>query len=436
MILHKEINREYIPFAKAIRDITFEEKEAPEISVFRYGPKKEEGNLLEKYSHMLQNLVTFERETDDIKNPRLLVEKLTLAVRRVIPLKDASLLYFDDTFSKLLPVDKRKNTQLVELINQYYKEGILTVLFERGKPIVAPELKSYNSEGPKLNFVLFPIIEEGKKKGLFALLSAIPQEKFSELDKQIIKILLNVSLSKIDKYAFKERLFNTYEELQTYQAKLSNDFRLAAIGELTEGIVEDISTPLQVIMSTVDMLDNNESYDEIKTIKSQVHKINTVINRLVKFASINQKDIIISPVKLNDLVVQYYKLVKSTLDNADLECVLDFEENLPSLLSHPNYIFQLLTNTLGLIKGKNGKGGGIIIQTRLKGDFVILKVITTAELKTSVFENKKLSSGKDLNIRIIENLMNKHEGSFTIQPLNNSGSIITMTFPLKRRIRE
>jgi len=435
MILHKENTKEYLPLFKTLEDISAGESEAPEISLFRFNSNSD-GNLLEKYSHMLQNLVTFEKETDDIKEPAELVEKLKIATKRVLPVKDSSLLMFNENFHKLKPLDNRDNTQLVILLNQYYKEGILTLLFESGKPMIVPELKSYNSEGPKLNFVLFPIFEDGKKKGLFALLSTISKEKLNELDKQIIKILLNVTLAKVEKYSFKKQLFSTYEELQTYQAKLSNDFRLAAIGELTEGIVEDISTPLQVIMSYADMMENEETTGEVKSIKTQVHKIHSVISRLVKFANLNQKNVKIIPLQLNETIIQYYNLVKSTLESADLECVLDFEDNLPSILSHTNYIYQLLTNTIGLVKNKNSKGGGIIIQTRLKRDNVILKIITTTELKSTAFEKRKLSVNNDLNLRIIENLMNKHEGQFVIQPLSNSGSIITLTFPLRRTIRE
>ncbi len=435
MILHKQNTLDYQPFLKLIDEVSADGESTFGLSMFRYNDSTSDSHLLEKYSHMLQNLVSFEKGTDEIKNPLELIEKLKQSVKRVIPLKDAALLFFDESFSKLKPVQGSENTEIIEMINNYYKEGVLHLLFESGKVMIVPELNSWNSDNPKMNFVLFPLIEDGRKKGLFALLSTIEQNNFTELDKQIIKILLNVSLAKIEKFDTKARLFSTYEELQTYQAKLSNDFRLAAIGELTEGIIEDIMSPLQVIMSQVDLMDDYNNSIETKAIKTQIHKINSVMNRLVKFANINQKNVQIIPLKLNEIITQYHSLVKSTLDNLDIECVLDYEEKLPSILSHPNYIFQILTNAIGLIKKSEGKSGGMIIQTRLKNVHLILRIITTSELKTFSSDVKIDSSSVDLNVRIINNLMNKHEGDFSVHALENGGSVISLKFPLRRKIR-
>lgn len=434
MRLHKVNTLEYQPFLKSIQDISEEDDIDSGFGVFRYS-KKDDSTLLERYSHMLQNLVSFEKDTDEIKSATIIISKLQYAVKRVLPVKDAALLFFDDSLTSLKPIDSNDKSEIISVMNHYYKEGIFNLLFESGKPMAVPELNSYNSDGPRLNFILFPILEDGKKKGLFVLLSSISQQNFSELDKQIIKILLNVCLAKIDKFVVKERLYSTYEELQTYQAKLSNDFRLAAIGELTEGIVEDIMTPMQVIMSQVGLIeiDSGEN-DELKKIKSQINKVNSVINRLVKFASINQKDIEIMPCNLNEVIGEYHTLVKSTLDSLNLECVHDFESNIPSVLSHPNYIFQLLTNMIGLVKS-NEKEGGIIIQTLDKGDHIVLKVITTAELRSDL-KNNGTSNSADLNIRIISNLMKKHEGEFLLESFKDNGSAMTLKFPLRRKIRK
>ena len=108
---------------------------------------------------------------------------------------------------------------------------------------------------------------------------------------------------------------------------------------------------------------------------------------------------------------------------------------MPSILSHPNYIFQILTNAIGLIKNQKGKSGGMIIQTRMKNDQIILRVITTLNLKTFSSAVKKDSDNADLNVRIINNLMNKHEGEFIVQSLEKGGSVISLKFPLRRKLR-
>ena len=84
---------------------------------------------------------------------------------------------------------------------------------------------------------------------------------------------------------------------------------------MTEGIVEDIVDPLQVISSNIEILENeSENTLEVKQVKSQIKKIKTVISRLVKFADINQKDVKIQPCNLNSIIQDYFCMVKSTCD--------------------------------------------------------------------------------------------------------------------------
>ena len=437
MRLHKSNTLEYPQFYKSLEDLKIEEEDVhPGISILNF-PTAKEGNLLEKYSHIIQNLVSFQAETENITDPQLLSEKIDLAIKRILPAKETCLLFFDESNVSLVPLNERSDSKLIKTMNHYYKEGILDLIFDSRKAVIVPELNTYNSNGSRLNYILFPIFENGKRKGLLSILSSLSKRKITELDKQIASILLNTILSKIDRVRLKVKLTNTFEELQTYQAKLSNDFRLSAIGELTEGVVEDIMSPLQVIMSQVDLLEGSENESkEVKQIKRQINKIHTVVNRLVKFANINHKNINIRPLDINLVVDEYYNLVSSTLQSVNLECVLDFENEVFPILSHPNYIFQLLTNVISLIKNECGKKGGIIIQTRSNSDYILLKVISTASLKPYGGETIPVKQTANLNLRIIENLMHKHEGSLNIESHDESGSSIILKFPFRRKIRE
>lgn len=249
-------------------------------------------------------------------------------------------------------------------------------------------------------------------------------------------MFLNLLLGKLEKLKLTEKLNEIFEELQTYQAKLSNDFRLSAIGEMTEGIVEDIITPLQVISSNVDIMKNEtERNIELTQIKSQIKKINNVVGRLVKFADVNQNDIKIQPCNLNSIIKDYFYLVKSTLENANLEYILDFEKDLPPILSHPNYIYQLLTNIFSLIKSYKTKKGGIIIQTRYKENEIFLRVISTNKINNPNNKNGE-NVQQNLSISIIKNLMKKHEGQLEFDTIQNSGAALVLMFPLIRKIRK
>ncbi len=432
MILHKETNIEAIPFYESLVNLTEFKERAAE--------RKREANkvnafLLEKYSFIIQTVIEFEEDTKTLGDPNILAAKLGIYLKKILPLKDTALLLFDNEYLNLKPIDKLDNSKIVSTINGFYKEGVLNLVFDSDKEIVVPDLESYNSQGPKLNYLILPIKDDGKNEGVLAILTPLAKEKLGDLEKKSIRILLNSAMAKIGKAHLKEKIKDTYKELQTYQAKLSNDFRLAAIGELTNGILEEIRNPMQVIISQLDLLNVKPEYQkETKKIKRQINKISKAIDRLVKFSEVNHDEIKIQPCSINKIIKEYFSLVKSTLEGLNLEGVLDLENRIPSVLSHPNYIFQLLNNIFGLINTDLQSRGGVIIQTRYKNNEVILRIISTNELKKDTGNSQKLSEYQ-INVNIIANLMKRHEGNYKIESFENKGSAIVLTFPLKRRIR-
>lgn len=429
---------DYQPFYKTLQNLADEEDNGySALSLVSY-KKDNAGNnnsLLEKYSHLFQTIITFEKSCDKLETPSAILDELSLSLKRIIPVKESNLYLFDSTFNKLNPVGNTKEYEITSVINHFYKEGVLNLLFESAKVLIIPELQSHNNNEAKLNYIIVPLFEKEKKKGLFIILSSLRKEAITEIDKQMLSVLLNLGYAKIERMQVRKDLRTVYEELQTYQAKLSNDFRLSAIGELTEGIVEDIMSPLQVIVSQIDMLDvPEESSEEVESIKNQINKINRSVTRLIKFANVTQKNVKVHPCSVNDIVTEYFSLLKSTLDSSNIEFVLDLDSNLPPILSHENYFFQILTNLFGIIKARITKGGGMIIQSRKKSDSVLLKVITTASLKD--LSKGRIKSGLDINYKIVNNLVKKHEGEFLIESFDESGSAIMLSFPLRRKIRQ
>ncbi|MCB0742682.1 MAG: HAMP domain-containing histidine kinase [Ignavibacteriales bacterium] len=431
MILHKENTLRAESFLSSISDISQVEEE---YSKPEYGSS--ELKQLEKYSYFIQNLMAFEKEIKDDNNVKILMERFQIYLKKIIPVKAVSLLFYNEFKRELVPIDEEDDLPMVKTMNHFNQQGIFTEIYSDKKTMTVPELESYNSDGPKLFYLIFPVYDDNKNNGILSILTSLNANSISELEKKNINMFLNLLVGKLEKLRLTEKLNETYEELQTYQAKLSNDFRLSAIGELTEGIVEDIVTPLQVISSEVDILKSDlKNSIELSQIKTQIKKINVVIGRLVKFADVNQKDVKIKPCNLNEIIKDYFHLIKSTLENANFECILDFENELPSILSHPNYIYQLLTNIFSVIKSYKTRKGGIILQTRYKSDNIILRVITTSGISDEEIK-KGDNVQQNLSLSIIKNLMKKHEGKLEFDSFENSGAALVLKFPLKRKIRK
>ncbi|MCB0751765.1 MAG: hypothetical protein KDC52_09840, partial [Ignavibacteriae bacterium] len=272
MILHKENTLRAESFLSSISDISQVEEE---YSKPEYGSS--ELKQLEKYSYFIQNLMAFEKEIKDDNNVKILMERFQIYLKKIIPVKAVSLLFYNEFKRELVPIDEEDDLPMVRTMNHFNQQGIFTEIYSDKKTMTVPELESYNSDGPKLFYLIFPVYDDNKNSGILSILTSLNANSISELEKKNINMFLNLLVGKLEKLRLTEKLNETYEELQTYQAKLSNDFRLSAIGELTEGIVEDIVTPLQVISSEVDILKSDlKNSIELSQIKTQIKKINVV----------------------------------------------------------------------------------------------------------------------------------------------------------------
>ncbi len=86
-----------------------------------------------------------------------------------------------------------------------------------------------------------------------------------------------------------KELAETNERLENAQMQLVQSEKLAAIGQLTAGIVHDVKNPFAVIMGMAEVLGEEESLDEstrhgLKVIRESAVKGNNIVSDLLKFA--------------------------------------------------------------------------------------------------------------------------------------------------------
>jgi len=427
----------YEPFHRSLQYYSSADEHLQGLKLLKLQNEKNRASLLERYSYMFHAVAAFEAQMSQVEDFAMMNKLLFNSLKRILPLKSINVFFFDENALMLNPVEEDCLEFVKLFVNNSYKDGILDWIFETGKPSLIPLPENHRATGSKFSFLILPLTEGEHKKGVIAILTSINSINDEDLDIQVVNLMIGMALSKIEALYSKARLKATLNELQTYQAKLANDFKLSAIGELTDGIVEDIIDPLQVILSFVDLSGlNNIEKSSADLIKNQVQKIERVIARLVKFANIDSDNIKIEPCYLNNIIRDYINLVKSFLESVNIECILDLEKDIPPVLSHPNYIYQLLTNIFSMIKSYSVKGGGILIQSRFVDDRVTLKIITTTFLQNIAENNSADVKTRDLNLNIINDLMKKHEGELKAVAEAQKGSAISLSFPLKRKIRK
>ncbi|MCL5030688.1 MAG: hypothetical protein M1480_16875 [Bacteroidetes bacterium] len=388
-----------------------------------------------KYSKIFKQILEFEKRAKELQTVEQVFRQFEILLKCFIPVKEINLFSFDDKLKTFSSLTQNISERCRYFTNSIISKGIINEIINSGKPKIILDSIVHNIDGSKLFYLLFSIPDENKVTRVLSISTPKSDLGDDSMEVPLIHASLLIMLTRIDLLSKDQELKKVYNELQTYQSKLANDYKLSAIGELTSGIVEEILSPLQIITSTTEFLRGEDNYVEdeaLDTIILQVKKVKSIIGNLIKFADTNDVKFKVQPLNINDLINEFYNLTISSLKNDNYECILDLEENLPSILIQPNYINQLMTNVFSLMRSSESVGGGIFIQSKYRDEKIVVKFLTTDFLEHLKNENIKLT--KDANLRIIHNIMAKHEGELFFDSDKTKGTVITLSFPIKRKI--
>ena len=388
-----------------------------------------------KYSKIFKQVLEFGKRAKELQTVEQVFRQFEILLKCFIPVKEINLFSFDDKLNTFSSLTQNISERCRHFTNSIIKKGITNEVINSGKPKIIFDSFVHNIDGSKLFYLLFPIHDENRKSKILFVSTPKADLEDDSMELPLINASLLIMLTRIDLLLKEQELKKVYNELQTYQSKLANDFKLSAIGELTSGIVEEILSPLQIITSTTEFLRGEENYVEeeaLDTIILQVKKVKSIISNLVKFADTNDVKFKVQPLNINDSINEFYKITISSLKNSNYECILDLEDNLPAILIQPNYINQIMTNVFSLMRSSDSVGGGIFIQSKYRDENIVVRFLTTDFLEH--LKNENIKQTKDVNLRIIHNIMVKHEGELFFDSDKTKGTVVILSFPIKRKI--
>lgn len=349
------------------------------------------------------------------------------AVNKYHPSFHSEIFIVNDNLNKFIPIDSSCSTEITSFIRDKVDYGIIDWIAESKEITFLP----FSSNGNQnLNCFIIPAYNNKSLAGFLATVTTLSYLSEDSSEYRFLKLLFDITFSKLQQEKLRTELNKNYIELQTLQSKIANDYKLAAIGEFTSKAIENIASPLQVILSCTDLIPDAAIDSDIKiieTLKEQISEIKDVIKRLSNFIESPQSTVSIQSCNINDTVKDFYKLIEQSLLMESYECVLDLDERIPPILSNQDNLKQILINSFSLINPFNNPGEGIIIQSRYSNEFVILRLLLTNKIHKC--------EKNEVGMNILKNLMDKHEGFFNYSYNDGSGTSLTLSFPLKRKNR-
>ncbi len=431
----KQNTLSYEAFHKSLPNMTRTGTTGGGLKLIHYNPGFDKNSNQNKYNKLTKLIYSFNEKIKNINDLVQIVGEFKSTLKNIIEVKEADILLFDEQQKSLKGFHNKVSSNSKQILGKSATFEILAEIFKNGGVKIISEKIVSNNDLKTSSCFLIPAVCASKKKVLLSVITNSTSLKENSTEIVISQLALQSLLGRIDSITKQKEIISAYEELQVYQSKLANDFKLSAIGELTTGIADEILSPMQVIASYSEFLKkDNSSYDEkiVDTILHQVKKVKDVVNRLVEFSGTNDVKSRVQSCNINNILSGFYNMVNSTLTNYNYECILDLDEKIPPMLSNPNELTQMMTNVFSFLFNKNNKPAGLIIQTRFQTGNIIIKFLCTNNINETEDERQKTS--KQLNLKIVKNLVDKHHGEVSIDSDRNSGTILQLLFPLRRKV--
>jgi len=376
----------------------------------------------------LENILNYTEKITSLKNSLDVLKEFNNQIASLKYFFSPEIFILNEKTSNLLSINPNCDPTISLFIKKCLSNGIIEWLADSKQPqIILNEIDSSYE-----NCLIVPFYNQSKFRGVFFAFTRLSQNDINRKEIRYLLTLLNFTYQRIQNDLNRSELNNAYSHLHTLQSKLENDFRFAALGELTYRSLEEIASPIQVILTYSDLIRQeipNSQGENFDIIKNKIYDIKQILDRLVKFINFNDSNPKVSPCSINDSIIEFNKLIEPALLAENCEMVLDLEEKIPSVLSNPNYLNQILINGFSLVNPLTENNGGIIIQSRYSKQCITLKMIFTKSIDVdNIKENQ-------IGINILKSLMEKHEGEFFIDSKNSSGSTLIFSFPLIRKVR-
>jgi two-component system, NtrC family, sensor kinase len=234
-------------------------------------------------------------------------------------------------------------------------------------------------------------------------------------------------------------------ELEKRQDQLVQAKKLASLGTLTSGIAHQLNNPLnnistscQILLEELIQADPELQRKMLTNIEQEVHRARDIVRGLLEFSRV--KEFCMVPTPLAQVVNRSVTLMSSQIPPG-IQIVKDIPEDLSLNLDAQRMqqvILNLIENAVHAIKNPPGeiRIGARVAPTQ---DMVLVTVEDTGRgipekvmgrVFDPFFTTKEVGMGTGLGLSIVYGIIQKHEGSITVESKEGEGTRFIIRLPL------
>lgn len=236
-------------------------------------------------------------------------------------------------------------------------------------------------------------------------------------------------------------------ELEKRQDQLLQAKKLSSLGTLTSGIAHQLNNPLnnistscQILLEELDQAERGFLRKMLTNIEQEVHRSRDIVRGLLEFSRV--KEFCLAPTPLSRVVERSVNLISSQVPPG-VQIVRDIPEGLSLNLDAQRMqqvFLNLIENALHAIKVPPGE---VRISARTEpaeaeGELVITVADTGPGIPEQdlgrvfdpFFTTKEVGLGTGLGLSIVYGIVQKHQGSISVESKEGEGTRFTIRLPL------
>ena len=237
-------------------------------------------------------------------------------------------------------------------------------------------------------------------------------------------------------------------QLSQRQEQLIKAHKLKAVGTLTAGVAHELNNPINNIMLTASMLqedyseiDDTERLDMINDLVEQAGRSQKIIRNLLEFA--REREIDTALFQLDDILEESLQLVANQLKLYKVKIERRFAANLEPVSGDKQQLIQVFLNlSLNAIDAMPD-GGTLIVETDTVKEGGYLKVNFTDSgmgipdhVKPHIFDpfftTKSQGKGTGLGLSVSQGIIRRHGGDIRVSSQMHKGSTFTVLLPVAK----
>jgi signal transduction histidine kinase len=358
----------------------------------------------------------------------------------------------DELFIRVARGEKKDSIKKVRL---KLGEGIAGWVAKTGEPMVvqaADKEKRFSKKYDEMSgfqtrsLICVPLILRDKPIGAIQVLNKKNYEPFTKADLEILVSLsqqIAVAMENAKLYhRLQEKFELTAQELKATQEKLLRTERLAAMGNLVNGIAHEIRNPIMTIGGFALRIKESASEDNglqkyTDIILSETRRLENLVKKVNEFLEVQSASI--KPEKIDPVIREVIEEFRPRAEKQGVKIDAPVIIDMPVIDMDRQQIGTALSNIFENALEAMNHGGRIGLSLDIK-DNQYLKIAVkdmgsgiAAENLDSVYDPFVTSkaSGIGLGLTMVYQIVKNHEGEIEITSKKAEGTTVTILLPLR-----